>query len=139
MPSNWNEATGAVETLQERYRREALDDCMDTSFAAQLRALVPAVAAYQTECTETVRERRSRGTGRPMDIDVGRELRDRIVKFIDRTGCARVKEIADEFDISRSGASHHLTLLLTEKRIQRRGQSHDGYEIKRSEAVVLRE
>jgi len=106
-------------------------DANPLSLAAQVRALVPAVAAYQAECAETVSERRARGTGRPRDIDVGRELRARIVAFIARSGVARVKEIAEEFDISPGGASHHLTLLLTEKRIQRRGQSHDGYEIKR--------
>lgn len=101
------------------------------SLVAQLRALGPAVAAYKAECAETVRVRSARRTGRPRAVDVGNALREDIVAFVARVGQARVKDIAAEFGMRPGRASHHLTRLINEKRLQRCGGSHDGYEIRR--------
>lgn len=102
------------------------------SLSSQLRALVPAVAAWQAERDETATARRERGTGRPRDAELGKQLRDNIVKYIEQAGHARVKDIAAEFGIGAGRMSHHLTVLLHERRIKHRGNSHDGYEIRRT-------
>jgi len=107
-------------------------DANPLSLAAQVRALVPAVAAYKAACAETVTERRARGTGRPRAIDVGKSVRERIVEFVARVGQARVKDIAAEFGMRPGRTSHHITRLLTEKRLQRCGGSLDGYEIRKA-------
>lgn len=100
-------------------------------FAAQFAALVPAVAAYEAERAETVTARRARGTGRPRAIDVGRQIRERMVEVIAKDGGARVSEIAEALSMTPGRVSHHMSILLAEKKIRRRGSNHDGYEIKR--------
>ena len=101
------------------------------SLAAQIRTLVPAVAAYEAERAETVREKRARGTGRPRDIDVGQRTRERIVEIIRKCGQARVHEIAESIAMTPGRVSHHLTILLTENKLRRVGTSQQGYTLKR--------
>ena len=101
------------------------------SFAAQLRTLVPAVAAYKAACAETAAERRERNPGRPRDIDVGRKVRARIVEIITQHGYARVHELAKATSLSPGRISHHISILKAENILRHRGASHDGYELKR--------
>lgn len=93
------------------------------SFAAQLRTLVPAVAAYKAACAETAAERR--------DIDGGRKIRARIVEIITQHGHARVYELAKATSLSPGRISHHISILKAENILRHRGASHDGYELKR--------
>lgn len=95
------------------------------SFSAQLKSLLHAVAAYEAERAEAVTARR------PRAIDVGRQIRERMIEAISKDGGARVSEIAEALSMTPGRVSHHLSILLAEKKIRRRGSSHDGYEIKR--------
>lgn len=99
------------------------------SFYAQLKSLLPAVAAYEAKRAETVTARRARGTGREPDSVRGRKLRERIVEIVSRQGCARVSDIADALGVSPGCASHHLSVLVSERRLRRRGTSQQGYEL----------